>query len=234
MEPDRASLLADRSRATFVPFGTRDYGEILALQERLRDLRAAGAAPDAWLFGEHPTVLTQGVRAGEGDVAAAGPLAEAPRFRVDRGGMTTLHSPGQLILYPIVALAEGSLGAGAFARALLAFMRGWIRDRWGVEAETPPGRPGLFVGGRKLLSVGVSARRGTTMHGVALNVRNDLSLWSGIVACGEPGTRPTSIAELLGEERAGSPADAAHSIREAIRADWGYETMETDEDLDCD
>lgn len=225
-----AALLADRRGARLRDFGLADYVAVLAMQERLREARLREEIPDTWMFGEHPTVVTQGVRAREGDLAGGGagatpvilvgPLAGAPVVKIDRGGMTTLHSPGQMILYPIVKLREGSLSAGRMAHALLEGMRRWVRDAHGVESEIPAGRPGLYVGGRKMLSVGISARGGVTMHGVAMNVSNDLRLWEGIVACGEPGTRPVSLSELLG--RSVTPAEQRESIRAWLRDEWGY------------
>jgi lipoyl(octanoyl) transferase len=110
------------------------------------------------------------------------------------------------------------------AHALLEGMRRWLRDAHGVESGIPPGRPGLFVDGRKLLSVGISARGGVTMHGIAMNLSNDLTLWNGIVACGEPGTRPVSLSELLGRRVDVSGQKA--SIATWLTSEWGYAEVE--------
>jgi lipoate-protein ligase B len=117
---------------------------------------------------------------------------------VDRGGQTTLHSPGQMILYPIVKLGGGSLAGPRMTHALLEGLRAWLIATHGVEAEIPRGRPGLFIGDRKLMSIGISVRGGVSMHGIAMNLCNDPALWDRIVACGEPGTRPVTLSELLG------------------------------------
>lgn len=225
-------LLADHDRGRFLDFGTGEYARVLSLQERLRELRRDDSVPDHWLFGEHPATLTYGLRAAvaappdsapEAPPAPPNPeLAGAPVHYIDRGGLVTLHSPGQLVLYGIVRLADGSLGGGPFARALLAFMRDWTESAWGVATSIERGRPGLFVEGRKLLSIGISARGGVTMHGVAMNLCNDLALWEGLVACGEPGTRPVSLSELLGRRVA--PADARESLSDALRRACGYES----------
>lgn len=220
--------LADKSRARLDWFGLGPYDMILSRQEALRSRRLADEIPDHWLAGEHPLVLTRGVRAATDEPlpAAPSPLAAAPVFKIDRGGMTTLHSPGQLIIYPIAKLAAGSIGAGAFARALLETMRAWTLDEFGVAAQIEPGRPGLFVGGRKLLSVGVSARGGVTMHGVAMNLSNDLTLWNGLVACGDPDVRPTSVAALTG--RAAAPIECAPSLARWLKDRWAYEIVDAD------
>lgn len=215
------ALLVDRERADFMDFGLGDYAGILALQEALRLQRQVDAIPDTWLFGEHPAVITQGVRGQAGDlVRGGGERAQLPVVQIDRGGMTTLHSPGQMILYTISKLQGGSLAAGRMARALLTGLQAWLLETHGVDADIPDGRPGLFVGGRKLMSVGISARGGVSMHGIAMNLNNDLSLWSHIVACGEPGTRPITLSELLGREV--TPRQQRDSIREWLAPAWGY------------
>lgn len=221
VESGEERLQADSSRARLLVFGLRDYPSCLALQESLRDARVEDRIPDTWMLGEHPTVITQGVRGREEDVrglerAAAG----TPVVQIDRGGMTTLHSPGQMILYPIVKLRAGSLGAGRMTHALLRTLQTWLREQHGVHAEIPPGRPGLFVDGRKLMSVGISVRQAVTMHGIAMNLCNDLGLWQQIVACGEPGTRPVSLSELLG--RRVEPGEQRDSLGEWLERTWGY------------
>lgn len=206
--------------------------EVLALQQRLHAARALDQIPDHWLAGEHPAVFTQGVRATVDDLPAG--LAErigAHVVEIDRGGMTTLHSPGQVVIYPIVKLAAGSVGAGAFARALLEFMRDWMREEFGIEAEMPEKKPGLFVAGRKLLSIGISGRGGVTMHGVALNVCNDLALWEGFTACGDPAGRPITLAEVLG--RGITPGEMVEGLDERIARWWGYASISRADGLDA-
>lgn len=223
-----ANLLADTSRARLRSFGLGPYDLVLAMQEQLRVRRLADEIPDHWLVGEHPLVLTRGVRATEDDLLpeAAPSLATAPVFNIDRGGMTTLHSPGQLILYPIVKLAAGSISAGAFARVFLEGMRVWIHQEFGVETEIIAKRPGLFVDGRKLLSLGVSARAGVTMHGVALNMSNDLTLWRGVIACGEPEITPVSLTQIL--DRPVHPADSADALAVWLHSYWAYAAVLTE------
>lgn len=215
--------LANISVARFLDFGCRDYAEVLDRQIALRDARIGDFIPDTWLFGEHPPVITQGVRGQEGDVLQSGLPGAMPVVSIDRGGMATIHSPGQLILYPIVKLNGGSLAAGRLARHLLLSMQDWLESDFGVRTEFPKGRPGLFVGDRKLLSIGVSVRRGVSMHGIAMNLCNDLSLWSRIVACGEPQTRPITLSEILG--RRIEPRDQRESIMSGLRQSWGYERV---------
>lgn len=217
--------ILDRGRARLLNFGLGDYEQVLEVQEGLRRERKAGTACDTWLVGEHPVVITQGVRGVPQDVLpGAGSVGKAAVVQIDRGGMTTLHSPGQLIIYPIVKTKGGSLAAGKLARALLDAMRRWVSDRFGVDTEIPSGRPGLFFGGKKLLSIGISVREGISMHGVAINLCNDLSLWDRIVACGEAGTTPITLSEILGTKV--EPAGQIDSLADWLEKTWGYEAVQ--------
>ena len=228
-DSDRGSpLLENGGEARLCNFGLGFYGAILDLQEELRERRHDDAIPDTWLIGEHPLVITEGVRSGADELLLGPPASgETPRFKVDRGGMTTLHSPGQLILYPIVKVRGGSLAAGRLARALVRGMRSWIQSEFSVDAESRRGQPGLYVEGRKLMSIGISVRRGVSMHGVALNMCNDLSHWSAIVPCGDPALEQVSLSDLLG--RRVEPADQIESIRSWLRDDWGYRDVRVED-----
>ncbi len=220
-------LLADLSEARLMSFGLLEYRTCLAVQESLREERTADRIPDTWLIGEHPTVITQGVRGREEDLRGGGKgETPTPVVQIDRGGMTTLHSPGQMILYPIVKLGGGSLTAGRMTHALLRGMRVWLIENFGIESEIPPGRPGLYAAGRKLMSVGISVRQAVTMHGIAINLCNDLELWRQIVACGEPGTVPVSLSEILGKRV--SPQEQRDSIQSWLQSFWGYGCVRVD------
>ncbi len=60
-----------------------------------------------------------------------------------------------------------------------------------------PGKTGVWVGERKIGAVGVRISRGTTCHGVALNVSTDLSYFRHIVPCGTPDKDVTSVHRQL-------------------------------------
>jgi lipoate-protein ligase B len=216
-ETIRRRILADPSRARFFAWGTRDYGEVLEMQESLRERRQGDAIPDTWLAGEHPTVITQGVRGGEGDLVGVAPF---PVFRIDRGGMTTLHNPGQLALYAIVKTREELTAQGRLSRALLTTVRDWLTEIAGVRLEVYRGRPGLFCDGRKAAAIGISVRRRISMHGIAINLCNDLSPWRAIVPCGESTTRPITLSELAG--RRIEPGELIGGMQEWLRSAWGY------------
>ena len=176
--------------------GRVPYLEALAWQRCLASARASGAlADDALLLLEHPPVYTMG-RGGRPEHVPGG----ADRLRalgaeyvdVDRGGSVTFHGPGQLVGYPIVALAQrlparaGEGDVGAYLRALEAALCATCADA-GVEAASRPPYTGAWVGEEKVAAIGVKLAHGVTQHGVALNVTVDLGWFSHVVPCGIPG-----------------------------------------------
>lgn len=195
--------------------GRIDYGEAYALQKRLVAERAEGRIGDQLLLLEHPAVLTLGRHADPAHVLAA-PEALGARgievIRVERGGEVTYHGPGQLVAYPIVALAARGLMIRPFVRALEAALVVTCAA-YDVAAERRDGHPGCWCGSdgpvpRKIGALGLRIERGVTYHGIALNVTVDLADFALIDPCGMPGVVSTSIAAERGE-RGAAPTTAS-------------------------
>jgi lipoyl(octanoyl) transferase len=218
LRPAPERVLAAQALARVYPWGVRNYGELLKLQETLRAERRADSIPDTWLAGEHPTVITQGVRGAAGDLVA--PQCGYPVFQVDRGGQTTLHNPGQLVIYPIARTQPGMLAQARASKLLLLSVRDWLADVTGVLLEAPKGRPGLFAADRKVAAIGLSIHGCITMHGIAINCCNDLSPWQTIIPCGEPSTRPQTLSALLGRPLA--PTDLLPTLPALLTHYWNY------------
>ncbi|WP_051323701.1 lipoyl(octanoyl) transferase LipB [Candidatus Solirubrobacter pratensis] len=174
--------------------GTVEYGEAAALQERLRERVIGGELPDLMLLLEHPPVYTVGRRSDSDEL----PLPEEHYkslgidvVRTPRGGKLTYHGPGQLVGYPIMHVANVPGYILTMERAIVAAL-----GRAGIEATTRLGHKhvGVWVGERKIASVGVHLSHGVSSHGFAVNVDNDLAPFDWVVACGLPDVRMTSMA----------------------------------------
>jgi lipoate-protein ligase B len=174
--------------------GTVEYTEAAALQERLRERVIAGELPDLMLLLEHPPVYTLGRRSEAGDL----PFAESfyrdrgiDVVRTPRGGQLTYHGPGQLVGYPIMHVTSVPEYILTMERAIVTAL-----GRSGIEAQTKLGHRhvGVWVGERKIASVGVHLSHGVSSHGFAVNVDNDLDPFTWVVACGLPGVQMTSMA----------------------------------------
>jgi len=194
--------------------GRVGYERAWTLQRRLVEQRAAEEVGDVLLVCEHDPVVTTG-RGSRGEAARE---ARFPRFAVERGGQATYHGPGQIVAYPIVALAPERRDLHAWMRALEDAVVATLADA-GLRAGRVPGATGVWVGdgvaeapaaGRaaapatappgahKLCSIGVAARRWVTYHGLALNHDPDLSHFGVIDPCGFDARVMTSMRAELG------------------------------------
>ena len=176
--------------------GRVPYDEATNLQARLRAARQADAISDVLLLLDHPPVYTKGRRTGAGDLPMGEAWYRAQGIEVadsDRGGRVTYHGPGQLVGYPIVATRDVLEYVRALERALIAAL-----GNEGVLAEVREALTGVWVGDRKIGSIGVHVQRGVTTHGFAVNVDCDLQPFEWVVPCGIEGLRMTSLCRETG------------------------------------
>jgi lipoyl(octanoyl) transferase len=171
----------------------------------MRARRQADEIGDTLLLLEHPPVYTRGRRSLDGELSLGEDFYKAQGIEVvdtDRGGRVTYHGPGQLVGYPIMRVSDigGHLRTmeGAIVQALA---------REGIEARSRcdegPDYTGVWVGERKIASIGIALRRWVAWHGFALNVAHDVSGFASITPCGITGIEMTSVA------REGGPGEVA-------------------------
>jgi lipoate-protein ligase B len=177
--------------------GSVRYAEAFELQRKLRDRRAEGDLPDLLLVLEHPAVYTRGKRTEPGDLPMGDDWYRERGIEVedsDRGGRVTYHGPGQLVAYPIMGVER----VADFVHTMETAIVRALADE-GLEAE-PRATPftGVWVGDSKIASIGVRVREGVSMHGLAVNVDNDLQPFEWIVPCGIDQARVTSVARETG------------------------------------
>ena len=145
-------------------------------------------ADEIWLL-EHPRVFTQGQAGKVEHILAAGDI---PVVQVDRGGQVTYHGPGQLVAYTLVDVRR----AGQGVRDLVTAIENSLIDLLGqydVLAQAKPDAPGVYVGDKKIASLGLRIRRGCSFHGLALNVDMDLQPFQRINPCGYAGLQMTQL-----------------------------------------
>jgi lipoyl(octanoyl) transferase len=181
--------------------GQIDYGEALALQNRLAGLRQSGQIDDTLLILEHPPVITLGVRGHyEHIFLSREELAEkgVSIYEINRGGDVTYHGPGQIVGYPIFKLTDFTGGIHRFIDLIEQTVQNLLFDQFGIEACAGSGKmTGLWVGDRKIMALGIAVRHGISMHGFALNINTDLSHFKWINPCGLS-MGVTSVAQLTG------------------------------------
>ncbi|MGE3726505.1 MAG: lipoyl(octanoyl) transferase LipB [Candidatus Sericytochromatia bacterium] len=164
--------------------GLCDYGEIWALQKERVLLRARQEIPNQLLLVEHPPVLTCGRRFLPQNLRLQ-PPEQIPVYTVERGGDISFHEPGQLVGYPIVWLPPEKRDVMAFLKLLEQTLIRTLADV-GAPARSHPeaGHTGVWLGERKVASIGISLRRWVVWHGFALNVNNELGLLPYLNPCG--------------------------------------------------
>jgi lipoyl(octanoyl) transferase len=171
--------------------GRVDYEPAWRAMQALTDARDA-ATPDEIWFLEHAPVFTQGLNGRPEHLLATGDI---PVVGIDRGGQATYHGPGQLVVYPLLDLRRLGIGVRQLVvgleNAVIA-----LAARHGIEAAGRRDAPGVYVGGRKLASLGLRVRRGCSYHGLALNVDMDLAPFARINPCGMAGLAMTQLADL--------------------------------------
>jgi len=212
--------------------GTQPYRPVLGLQRRLVDeLRRGIVQNDTLLLLEHEPVFTLGHNGGRENLMVPDDLLEERGIEVvqtERGGNITYHGPGQLIVYPLFRIADAGFGIPEYVAGLEEVMIRTALD-WGVSATRSPRNHGVWVGGKKLGSVGIAIRRGVAFHGIALNVNLSLEPFYWINPCGLSGVRMTS----LEEEGSDNPDTTLVSgtIVHHLEAVFGIRTVPVDRDM---
>lgn len=204
---ETAADTGDDGRIIVRFLGRQEYEPLWRAMQRFTEERDA-ATPDELWFTEHPPVFTLGLNAKREHLLAPGDI---PVVQIDRGGQVTYHGPGQLMIYPLIDLKRAGLGVRALVTALEKSVIHLVGG-FGVEAECRAGAPGVYVGGRKLASVGLRVRRGASYHGMALNVDVDLEPFSRINPCGYAGLEMTDLARLGIREGLPQVADRIESL----------------------
>jgi lipoyl(octanoyl) transferase len=180
--------------------GRRPYAEVLEEQKVLAGRRAAGETPDTILLVEHEGVYTAGTSAGierDGPGPKRHNTLPFPLFSVERGGDITYHGPGQLVGYPVIHLKERGLLVGSLLRLIEEALIDAIGE-YGLEGKAVEGKTGVWVGGKKIASIGIAVRGWVSYHGFSLNADCDLAPFSAIRPCGFDPEVMSSVSELTG------------------------------------
>ena len=147
--------------------------------------------PDEFWCLEHPPVYTLGKAGKRGHILNAG---EIPVIETDRGGQVTYHGPGQLIVYVLINLRRHELGPkGLICRLEQAIIDSL--DTYKIKAQRREGAPGVYVGEKKIASLGLRIKNGMSYHGLAVNVNLDVAPFTNINPCGYAGLEVTRIVD---------------------------------------
>jgi len=193
--------------------GRMEFQRALGLQEEIvLKKREDPSVEDQLLLLEHEPVYTIGRTPDRSSLSAPGWIRRGevgaahlpyPLFVINRGGQATYHGPGQLMGYPIIDLRRCGQDLHRYLRWLEQSLMDLLA-KYGIAAARRESLTGVWVGDRKIASIGVGVRHWITMHGFALNVCGDLSPFNHIVPCGINNVAMTSI-----EKETGTPVSVS-------------------------
>ena len=173
----------------FIQLGNQAYADTY---EKMRSLVKADSFDDEiWLL-EHDAVFTLGTAADPSHVLNPGNI---PIVQTDRGGEVTFHGPGQLVIYFLLDIKSKKIGPKALVANLQNLIQN-ILQHYSIESSFIEGAPGVYVGEKKIASIGLRISKGRTYHGISLNVDMDLEPFSRINPCGYEGLEVTQISHF--------------------------------------
>ncbi|MBP2170302.1 lipoyl(octanoyl) transferase [Erwinia toletana] len=168
--------------------GLRPWQSVSQAMHQFTDRRNADTPDELWLV-EHPALFTQGQAGKTEHLLMTGDI---PVVQSDRGGQVTYHGPGQQVMYVLIDLKRRKLGV----RQLVTAIEQTVIDtlaHFGVTASARADAPGVYVDGKKICSLGLRIRQGCSFHGLALNIRMDLTPFLRINPCGYAGLEMTQL-----------------------------------------
>jgi lipoyl(octanoyl) transferase len=173
----------------FLHLGNQAYADTY---ERMRSLvQGESFNNQIWLL-EHPPVYTLGTAADPSHVLNPGDI---PVIQTDRGGEVTFHGPGQLVIYFLLDIKQKKIGPKTLVANLQNLIQN-ILQHYSIESSFVEGAPGVYVGAKKIASIGLRISKGRTYHGISLNVDMDLTPFGLINPCGYEGLEVTQISDF--------------------------------------
>jgi lipoyl(octanoyl) transferase len=194
--------------------GQQDYLACWQAMKNFTDHRSAETADEIWLL-EHPAVFTQGQSGKAEHILNPGTIPVIP---IDRGGQVTYHGPGQLVAYTLVDIKRKKINIRELVTSLEQAVIALLADN-DIPAAAKREAPGVYVGNKKICSIGLRIRRGCAYHGLALNVDMDLTPFTCINPCGFPQLQMTQLAEMKGPQ---AFTDIARALSKCLAIELGY------------
>lgn len=171
--------------------GITNYQQTWHAMQAFTAQRTPDTPDELWLT-EHEAVYTLGLNRKEVRMPARGDI---PVVLVDRGGKITYHGRGQLIIYLLIDLKRKNLTirqvVSAMENSIIALLA-----QYNIHAEARATAPGVYVGDKKIGSLGLRLKNQCSYHGLSLNVAMDLSPFSAIDPCGYEGQQVTQMRDL--------------------------------------
>lgn len=194
------NLTSGKQQFELIDLGRMRYGDALQKQEEAHQAVVANPNQHIIFSVEHDPVLTMGKNSDQANLLFPRDFyirQGVEVFDTERGGQVTAHMPGQLVVYPIINMAELKLSIRDYVNILEESVIQTLA-KYGISAHRDPEHPGVWISHEKICALGVRIKSRVAMHGLALNINNDLSLFGKIVPCGIKFRGVTSMERQLG------------------------------------
>ena len=172
--------------------GIQPYEPVSQAMHDFTDMRDDTTPDEIWLV-EHMPVFTQG-QAGKAEHLLM--TGDIPVIQSDRGGQVTYHGPGQQVMYVLLNLKRRKLGVRELVTLLEQTVVNTLAE-YGIDAHPRADAPGVYVGEKKICSLGLRIRKGCSFHGLALNINMDLAPFQRINPCGYAGMEMTQMRQWV-------------------------------------
>lgn len=171
--------------------GHQDYEPVYLKMSEYTLARDQNSEDMLWCV-EHPTVFTQGKHGRPEHLINPHNI---PVIQSDRGGQITYHGPGQAVIYFLIDLQRRKIG---IKHLVCTIEKSCIEmlAKYGIQASTLEGAPGIYVNGKKIASLGLRVKHKRTYHGIAINTDMDLTPFSYINPCGYQGLEMCQIKDF--------------------------------------
>lgn len=182
--------------------GSLEYSSAMKIQEAEKQSLLAGKSSGCILFLEHnPPVITLGRRCGTDELLLSEELIKSSGYaiaRAERGGLATVHEPGQLVIYLVLPVKPKAVSDFVLSAVLPAAEA--LSESFESELHYSDENPGIWHKDKKCASVGFDLRHGVSSHGIAVNICNSMKGFSFINPCGQSAEIMTSISEICGRD----------------------------------
>ncbi len=155
------------------------------------DSRIITTSDELWLV-QHQPVFTQGQTGKAEHLLMTGDI---PVIQSDRGGQVTYHAPGQQVMYVMIDLIRNKMSVRQLVKIIEDAVINTLAHFY-IVSHTNPNAHGVYVGTKKICSLGLRIRKGSSFHGLALNVAMDLSPFQRINPCGYIGMQMIQISTI--------------------------------------
>lgn len=175
------------------------YDPAMKIMADFHAKRCRNECPDTLLVLQHTPVITKGRRLHDQEIPFHPKIHEmgVEIRNADRGGLLTYHGPGQIVIYFIVKFSDYFTGSLDMVKTIELGLIDFLKDN-GIDSHIVSEHPGIWVGEKKVCSIGLRVTDGVTSNGIALNVCNDMEVFRLFDPCGMSGDCMTSMQEILG------------------------------------